>query len=201
MIAAIILAAGQSSRYGEQKLLVPIAGRPLLRWTAETIASSGVDHTIVVIGPAGSAHRDALDGLEVEIVVNPRPELGMASSLRAGIAALPASADAALIALGDQPAIPENVVPRLIARFNDGGAAIVMPAYRGERGHPVLFAASMFGDLITIDGDRGARDLLAQRPDSVVLVEVDAAVPSDVDTAADIDAVESEVSRRSSRTA
>lgn len=201
MIGAVVLAAGRSLRFGEQKLLVPVCGKPLLRWTVERVVSSGVDRTLVVVGPDAEAHRGALARLDVDIVVNAAPELGLGGSLRTGVSALPAGTSAAVIALADQPAIPDDVIPRLIARFREGGAPIVMPSYNGDRGHPVLFAASMFPELAAIDGDRGARDLLAARLEKVALVPVDAAVPSDVDTLADVPRVEAEISRRSSRTA
>ena len=196
MIAAIVLAAGRSSRFGAQKLVAPVAGKPLLRWTVERVLSSGVDRTFVVVPADGvAAFRHVLSGLATEIVVNEVPQDGMGGSLRLGVRALPPGTRAVIIALGDQPAIARGTVDRLIARYRETGAPIVAPAYDGVRGHPVLFDASLFGELAAIHGDRGARDVVARWAGSVGLVEIEGPAPSDIDVPDDVVRVEGELNR------
>jgi len=103
VIAAVVLAAGLSRRMGQAKLLMPVGGRAIVRYVVESVLAGGVDLVWVVTGPDVEPIAAALSGLEVQIAVNPAPEEGQAGSLRAGIAALPASGAAVLIALGDQP--------------------------------------------------------------------------------------------------
>ena len=194
MIAAVILAAGRASRFGAQKLVAPVAGKPLLRWTVERVLSSGVDRTFVVV-PAreAAAFRLVLSGLRVDIVANAAPEEGMGGTLRIGVRALPAGALAVIVALGDQPAIPHGAIDRLIERYRATGAPIVAPAFGGARGHPVLFDASLFDELVSVHGDTGARDVVARWAESVALVGMEGAAPSDVDVPDDVDRVEREL--------
>lgn len=182
MIAAIVLAAGASRRFGSQKLLAELRGKPVVRWSVENVLEAQPDEVIVVTGADREAVRAALDGLAVRVVVNESWNEGIGSSLRAGIAALDASAEAAMIALGDQPGLEARVVASLLNAYTEGSKAIVVPSYMGERGHPVIFAASVFPELLALRGDRGARDVISLDPRRVTMVDFDAPLPLDVDT-------------------
>jgi molybdenum cofactor cytidylyltransferase len=183
MIAGLLLASGASRRFGSNKLLAPLDGRPVVRWSAEALASA-VDETWVVV-PARSAEvRAALDGLPVRCVENLVADEGMASSIRAGIAALPAEADAVVITLGDQPLIDGDVIRRVVATWRASPAprSAVVAAYEDGRGHPVLFDAALFPALLALEGDRGARELLASLGEAAIVVGVPGGRPADVDT-------------------
>ncbi len=187
MIAAIVLAAGAGRRFGSQKLVQLVDGEPLVRASVERVVGAGPELTIVVVGHEAAAVRRALSGLAVEIVTNPRPSDGMSSSLRAGLAVVPSSAVAVLIALGDQPIVHSSVIPGLMARFSSNDVAIVAPKYCGIQGLPVVFGRSVFGELDALTGDRGARSVIEADPARVAYVAFDHPMPPDVDTPEDLD--------------
>ena len=143
MIAAVVLAAGFARRMGRPKLLLEIGGKPIVRHAVEGILPH-VDETIVVTGPGDARVVDALAGLLVRFAVNPRPEDGQGTSIAAGISALSADSDAALVALGDQPAVPQTVVPALLDALRRTGKSVIAPVYRGVQGTPVLFRRDVF---------------------------------------------------------
>jgi len=189
MIVAIVLAAGASTRMGRQKLLLPMADRrPLVRVAVEQVLAAGIDDTVVVLGREAEAVARTLVGLPVRTVVNPRYAEGQSTSVRAGIDALPAGTEAAVIALGDQPLPDPGVIRRLVAAFRTTRQPIVVPVYRDGRGNPVLFAATLFAELRAVTGDRGGREVIAQDPGRVAEVALDAAMPADIDTPEDYDA-------------
>lgn len=189
MIAAVILAAGLSRRMGQAKLLMLLDGRAIVRHAVEAVLSGGVDSVWVVSGPAVEAIESALGGLEVQIVVNPAPEEGQAGSVRVGIGALPASADWALIALGDQPMLPPSIVPALLAARRTSDKPIVAPRYRDGQGNPVLFKRGIFPELLRLGGDQGARPIIQRDPTRVEWVDFDLAMPPDVDTPGDYEKI------------
>lgn len=185
MIAGIVLAAGLSLRMGRAKLLLDWGGRPVIRQAVEQVRAAGVDDLIVVVGREAAAMREALSGLPLRFVENPEPEAGQASSIVCGVSALAPGVRAALIALGDQPALPSEIIPRLLETFNRTGKAIVAPLYRGVQGNPVLFAAAVFPELRALAGDRGARSVVEKDPARVALVPFDLPMPADLDTLAE----------------
>jgi molybdenum cofactor cytidylyltransferase len=189
VIAAVILAAGLSRRMGQAKLLMLLDGRAIVRHAVEAVLSGGVDSVWVVSGPAVEAIEAALAGLDVQIVVNPSPEDGQGGSVRAGIAALPASADSALIALGDQPMLPPSIIPALLAARRTSDKPIVAPRYRDGQGNPVLFKREIFPELLRLDGDQGARGIIQKDPARVEWVDLDLAMPPDVDTPGDYEKI------------
>ena len=184
MIAAIVLAAGFARRMGRQKLLLDVRGKPVVRWSVEAIAPH-VGDAVVVTGQDDEGVRAALTGLPVRFAVNPRPQAGQGSSIAIGAAALKPWTAAALVALGDQPRLPEGLIARLLAERERTGKAIVAPVYRGTQGTPVLFSADVFPELRALDGDAGARAVVQARPERVARVEIDAPMPPDVDTPED----------------
>jgi len=183
MIAGLLLASGASRRFGSNKLVAPLEGRPVVQWSAQALVSA-VDETWVVV-PARSAEvRAALDELPLHWVENPVAHEGMASSIRAGIAALPAEVEAVVITLGDQPLIDGDVIRRVVGawRVAPERRGAVVTSYADGRGHPVLFAAALFPALLVLEGDRGARELLASLGDAVAVVDAPSGRPVDVDT-------------------
>jgi molybdenum cofactor cytidylyltransferase len=177
-----VLAAGASRRFGSQKLLAGLRGKPVVRWSVEHVLEAQPDEVIVVVGNEGEAVCAALEGLAVRTVRNARWAEGIGSSLRVGIDAAGTDADSVMIVLGDQPGVEARVIASLLNAHAEGSKAIVVPSYRGERGHPVIFAASLFPELLEIDGDRGARDVIARDRGRVTVVDFDAPLPRDVDT-------------------
>jgi molybdenum cofactor cytidylyltransferase len=191
VIAAVVLAAGLSRRMGQAKLLLPVGGRPIVRHAVEGVRAAGLDPVLVVTGPDPAAIEAALTGLDVRIVVNPAPEAGQAGSVRAGVAALPAAADTVVIALGDQPSLAPDIIPALLAAHRASGRPIVAPRYQDGPGNPVLFDRAVFPELLALEGDRGARPVIARDPARVEWVALDRPMPPDVDTPADYEKIRS----------
>ena len=179
-VAAILLAAGSSRRFGGEKLLVPWRGRPLYEHALDALLSSpGIGTTVVVVRPGFEpppAHP------RCRVVVNPEHEEGMGSSLRAGVRAAPGDADAYLVALADMPRITPALIAELIARHGVSGKQITVPVHDGRRGHPVLLGRELREALLAIRGDVGAREILRAYPERVGEFETaDEAVLFDVD--------------------
>jgi molybdenum cofactor cytidylyltransferase len=174
-IAAIILAAGRSTRMGgPNKLLAELDGKKLVRIATEQALASKAGEVIVVTGHQAELVEQALEGLKVKFVRNPDFAGGLASSVKAGVAAVRANADGAVICLGDMPLIDAHLIDRLIEAFApDRGNLIVVPVADGRRGNPVLWSRRFFNELMTLDGDIGARHLIARHSEAVVEVPVE----------------------------
>jgi molybdenum cofactor cytidylyltransferase len=196
-IAAIILAAGRSTRMGgPNKLVAEISGRPLVRIAAEQALASRARPVIVVAGHQHERIEDALKGLDVRIVHNPDFADGLSTSLRAGIAAVPADADGAIVCLADMPQVDAALIDRLIAAFDpEKSALVVIPTIDGKRGNPVVWSRRFFGELGAIEGDVGARHLIASYPEAVTEVAVGSAALTDVDTPDALRAVRAEIEK------
>jgi len=181
-VAAVLLAAGRSTRMGAaNKLLADVGGKPMLRWAAEAALASRARPLIVVTGHEAAGVSAALTGLDAVLVVNPEFAKGLSTSLKAGIAAVPAKCEAALVLLGDMPCIEASHLDRLIEAFAPG--AIVVPMHEGRQGNPVLWPRSCFPEILQLEGDAGAKQLIAAHADGVREVEMGAAgIFADVDT-------------------
>jgi molybdenum cofactor cytidylyltransferase len=173
-IAAVVLAAGRSIRMGgPNKLLAEIGGRPLVRIAVEQALASRAKPVIVVTGHERERVEAALKGLPVQFVHNPDFAVGLGGSVRTGIAAVPAAADGAIVCLGDMPQVDAALIDRLIAGFApEQGALAVVPTIEGQRGNPVLWSRRFFPDLMAIEGDVGARNLINRYGEAVVEVPV-----------------------------
>jgi molybdenum cofactor cytidylyltransferase len=187
--AGIVLAAGLSRRMGRPKLLLELKGRPVIRHAVERVIAAGIHPVLVVTGAEHDAVARALAGLEVQLAVNPTPESGQGSSVGVGVSALPAGTDAVLIALGDQPGVPTEVIPALIEALKEPGKAIAAPRYADGLGNPVLFASSVFAELLALGGDRGARSVIERDPSRLAVVDVASPMPRDIDTPEDYESL------------
>lgn len=184
----VLLAAGKSVRLGEGRVkqLLPFHGEPLVRRTARTALASHLSELVVVVGYAGDAVREALAGLDVRIVDNPDYRAGQSTSVKAGLAAVDPAADSVVFIPVDHPFLTTSVIDQLIAAFAETGGPIVVPAYRGQRGAPVLLGRSVFPELAEITGDEGGRQLFEQYGDKIVTVPLNSQRPlRDIDTPAD----------------
>jgi molybdenum cofactor cytidylyltransferase len=186
VIPTILLAAGSAERFGAQKLLQELDGKPLIRWTAEALDAVVPDHMLVVIPPHAGKIRAALSGLRVKFVENRRAEDGIGTSIAAGASAVDDDVDGVLVTLADVPFGPSLVLPAVVQRFRKGAAEIVTPSYRGTPGHPVLFARAILPELRALTGDRGARSIVERDPARCETLELDMDPPRDVDTPADL---------------
>ena len=184
-IASIVLAGGRSSRMGSvNKLLQVVGGKPVVRHTVDASLASGARPVIVVLGHNGADVRQALAGLDVTFVDNPRYAEGISTSVKAGLAALPPSIDGALVALGDMPEVPPTLLDRMISAFAPKeGRGIVMPTFNSKRGNPVLWSAQYFSEMQELAGDTGAKHLLGLYAEDVAEIDAgDVHVLTDVDT-------------------
>lgn len=186
-IAAIILAAGRSTRMGENKMLVEVGGEPLIRRTALSILASPCRPVILVTGHESEKAREAVRDLDLHIVANPRYAEGLSTSLTAGIGALPESAQAALVCLGDMPLVHAETVEALLRSFDRSPeVGAIVPTHAGEWGNPVLIARKLFVEIGRLEGDAGARKMLRGRDDVLTVETADASVLIDTDTPRDL---------------
>lgn len=192
-LEAIVLAAGAGARFGGGKLTSPWRNGALIDGALAAAFAAPARRVRVVTGAdpdVAAACRRFADahgqGERLEFVYARDHDQGMAASLRAGLAALPPDADGAFLFLGDMPLIPHDV-PMRLARMLEAGALAAAPVFEGQRGHPVLFSATLFGDLGALEGDRGARAVLESLGDRLALVAVtDSGVLVDVDAPGDL---------------
>lgn len=185
MISAIILAAGQAKRMGlpAGKQLLPFGMSTVLETTIDYITASEVDETLVVLGYRSEEIGKRIAAKPVKTVVNPDYRKGMSTSIIAGIAASDARTQAYLLVLGDQPFISHQVINRLLNAFEHDRLKIIIPAFGGQRGHPVIFPASYKQELLNLRGDVGARQIIARHEPDVAEVQVDSeGILLDIDT-------------------
>lgn len=172
-IVAVILAAGASTRMGRPKMLLPFGDSTVIETVVQNVTASHALHTVVVLGYGWTRIYTLLEHLPVEIIVNPRPEMGMISSAQWALAQMNQSTDGVLFVLGDQPLIPIWVYDSVIDAFGYHPESIVVPTYHGKRGHPVLFSIRFRDEILNLPPDKGLNTLLHQYPDSVYEVPVD----------------------------
>ncbi len=182
IICAIVLAAGESRRMGSQKLLLPFGRTTVMGHVVDELLRSDLDAVYVVVGHEGNRISEELSRRSVTLVTNPDYRLGMLSSVRCGLWALPQQCDKALVVLGDQPAITSELANQMIQSFRATDKGILVPLYRGKRGHPILFSIHYRNEIMASFDDVGLRGLLQAHPDDIFELNVSTpAVLSDID--------------------
>lgn len=193
MNAGVILAAGAAERLGRPKQLLPLRGQPLLQHVVEAAVAGGLTPIVIVLGHRAAEVAGALElPPGAHIVENPDYARGQASSLRCGLAALGPEVRTAAILLGDQPHVSASTIRDAIELLGRSGAPVVRTLYRGQPGHPVVLGREVWEAMMAVEGDRGARDLLAEHREWVVALERDEPAPVDVDTADDYERLRQE---------
>lgn len=180
--AGIILAAGASRRLGQPKQLLMLAGRPLLQHVIDSAGQSTLDDIVVVLGAQAEQICAALQPGRARIVLNERAADGQSTSIHRGIAALDQDITAVLIMLGDQFGLLPTLIDQLVAAYQASQPAIVAPRFTDGPGNPVLFDRAVWPDLLAIQGDTGARELLRARQAEVLTVAVNGPRLPDIDT-------------------
>ena len=172
MISAVVLAAGRSERMGQQKLLLPLRGKPVLQWVLESVLASGIDEVICVVREVGSIARKISVSQERLIwLVNQATDRGQSTSVIAGLWAIDPRSDGALFLVGDQPLVQNTLIDALIGRFKNSSASIVAPSFQGQTRNPVIFRRNLFPELLKLTGDRGGRALIERYREETVLVD------------------------------
>jgi molybdenum cofactor cytidylyltransferase len=187
MLSAIVLAAGQATRFGRCKQLVPLDGKPLLEHVLDTLRRSKVDDVVVVLGAHAEEIREQVRFDRERLILNHDYAEGMSTSIQAGLRALPAEAEAAMIVLADQPFVQPSTLDALCDEYRRSRAQVVLPTFNGFRGNPVLIDRSLFAEMKQIRGDTGCRAIFGDHAESIVKVAVeDRGVVMDVDTPEDL---------------
>jgi molybdenum cofactor cytidylyltransferase len=185
-VAGIILAAGEGSRMGRTKQLLPFRGKTILECVVDNALAAKLDQVVVVLGHQAELLMPLLEGKGVDAVVNPRYREGQSTSLKAGLAALPEEVDAVLFLLGDQPLITPALIDQIVAAYQTSGSPIVMPVNEGKRGNPVLFSRETFAGIQALSDDCGARPLFQEYASRLLALPVaDTAIHFDIDTEED----------------
>jgi len=186
MIWAIILAAGESKRMGEPKLLLPFGRRTIIETVAESVVSSEVDGTLVVVGAERKEIEERIKDYGVKSVLNPDFQSGMLSSVKCGFRSVPEGARAVLVVLGDQPGISRGIINQLIEAYKKAGKGIVLPVYEKERGHPVIIDMKYKEEVENLSPDIGLRGTVYSHPEDILEVEVDtSSILKDIDNESD----------------
>ena len=186
MIAGLVLAAGESSRMGADKALLTYRGHTFIETIVRTLRHGGVTRIAVVLGHHADEIRRAVDLSDVLVVVNEAYRQGQTSSLQAGLRALDSregpSLEAIVFCLVDHPAVSAEVIQTLVATFRASGSPVVIPTYKGQRGHPVLIGHALFGELLALSPAAGANTVTRKYRDATQFVEVnDMGILVDVD--------------------
>jgi molybdenum cofactor cytidylyltransferase len=188
MTAAVVLAAGRSSRMGRPKLLLPVGGHAVIARVVEAVSRPEVGEVAVVVRAGDPALRAALVGYKVTFVENPDPEGDMLASVRCGLRALPASCGAALVVPGDQACLTTALVAKVLDAHRRRPTPLVVPRGPSGRGHPLLVGRELWGEVLTGFDGVGLRGLLAAHPDlvtEVALAAAEAGQLRDIDTPED----------------
>lgn len=187
-ISGLILGAGASQRLGPPKQLLPYRGTTMLGWVvAQAQHAEALDEVVVVLGRAADQLRERVDFDGATVVENPVFSEGCSSSYRAGVAALNPQSAAIMIILGDQPGITPEIINSLAEEWRRTEASIAVCSYRGRKGHPMIFAQTMFDQLTNLHGDKAAWKLVDANGGSVQEVPLSLPFPADVNTPEDFE--------------
>jgi molybdenum cofactor cytidylyltransferase len=192
-ISALLLAAGMGERMGGAKQLLPLGRQRMIEVSLHNLLASQVDEVVVVLGFAAAEIRPFVErNKRVKVVVNPRFQQGMSSSIHQGLKVVDPRCTGVLIALADQPFIPAEVINTLIERFAAGEKGIVLPVYQGQRGHPVILSQQLYeSELFDLQGDVGGKEIVRDHPEDVEEVEVASkGVVVDIDEPADYEKIQ-----------
>ncbi len=185
-LPGIILAAGRSQRMGKNKLLLPFRNKPILQHVLDTALNSSLSPLILVLGPDSDLLHSGITPGSALVVENPDAANGYSSSLQAGLRALDSSPDGAMFLLGDQPLVKAATIETLIQAFQQEPERWIAPAWKGQRGNPVITPASWFDKIFALTGDTGPRRHLTDPAAMLKIMEVaDRGVVFDIDNPAD----------------
>lgn len=194
-IAALILAAGSSTRFGGDKLTQPVGGKPLLSHVVDAALAASLVEVVVVTRSVDDPVMTAIDSRpRLRFVPNPDHRQGMFTSLRCGLRAMHPSVDAAVVLLGDEPEVTGERIRTIVDAYDASGAPAARTRYRDRVGHPVVLGRALWPALLLGQGDKGARDVLAETH-GVEVVQIEEISPIDVDTKDDLTAVRQRLSR------
>lgn len=185
-VGGILLAAGLSSRMGENKLLLEIDGEALVARAARRAVAAGLSPAVVVLGHQAEAVRAALAGVDCVPVVHPAYEQGIVTSLWAGIDALPAETAAAVVLLADMPFVTAGMIAALVARYRESTAPLVISDYEGVNAPPMLYDRSLFDELRAMDDGRCGKQVVRRHRDEAEVLSWPAAALADLDTPQDV---------------
>jgi molybdenum cofactor cytidylyltransferase len=195
-IAGIVLAAGQSIRFGAAKQILPWEDMTLAAHSVRTALDAGLDPVLVVLGHEAERVERSLRGLPVRPVFNPEFAAGQGTSVRKGVDSLPSRTGAAVFLLADQPLATADLVRAIVCAHRRTLAPACVPVFEGRRGNPVLFDKALFGELRTLRGDEGGRALLEKYRSALVSVPASRAILQDVDTPEDYERLKQEAGRQ-----
>jgi len=185
-ISGLVLGAGASQRFGPPKQLLPYRGTTLLGWVVDQAQhASALDEVVVVLGRAADEIREQVNFGTARVVENPVFTEGCSSSYRAGIGAINPESSAIMIILGDRPEVTPEIINQLADDWRQHEAAIALCSYRGRKGHPMIFARSMFTELVDLHGDKAAWKLVDANEPVVQEVRFDLPYPDDINTPED----------------
>jgi len=175
--AGIILAGGSSTRFGRPKQLLKLKGKYLLDHVLSAALGSELNHIVLVLG---HDHQNILQALEtrttqerLQVVINHRYLEGQSRSLQAGLQKIRQAFPAVMFLLGDQPLLNSNTIDHLLDRFRHSGKDICVPVCEGKRRNPTIFNRVLYDQLMAIEGDIGARDIIRANPERVLYLELD----------------------------
>jgi molybdenum cofactor cytidylyltransferase len=188
-VAAIVLAAGSSTRMGRNKLLLEMEGETLVRRAVGAACGAGVDRVVVVLGHDEARVRSGLDGLRCETVVNPDHARGAGTSLHTGVRHVAADASAVVIVLADMPFVTASMIAALVERHRATRAPVVFSRYGDIQAPPTLYDRSLFAELLAIDDDRGGKQVVLRHQAEAEAVAWPESALHDVDSPADYDRI------------
>jgi molybdenum cofactor cytidylyltransferase len=184
-VAGILLAAGLSSRMGSNKLLFEVEGESLLRRSARRALAGGLDPLLVVLGHDAQRNGRELAGLPCRTVLHPGYEQGITTSIQAGVAALPAGAQAAMVLLADMPHVTAEMISALIARYRSSAAPLVISDYEGVNAPPMLYDRALFDELLAMTAARCGKQVVKRHRDEAEVLSWPAAALADLDVPED----------------
>ncbi len=192
-VAAVVLAAGSSTRMGRNKLLLDLGGQTVVRRAVRAAIDAGVDRVVVVLGHEAERVRSELAGLDCDVVVNPDHAQGVGTSLHTGIARVATDADAIVVILADMPFVSGDMIGAVVKRYRESGARLVLSRYGEVQAPPTLYARELFAEVLAVPDERCGKQVVRRHQDEAVTVTWPEAALRDIDVAADYEQVRTEL--------
>lgn len=192
-VAGIVLAAGPSSRMGKNKLFLVLEGETVLARAVRRAHAAGLDPVIVVLGHEAEGASALLEGLPCRTVVNPDYARGMNSSARAGIAAVPAGAAAAVVVLADMPLVTAEMIAAAVRRFRESDAPLVISEFGGVQAPPTIYARSLFAEVGSPEGEGCGKRVVRRHRGEACVLEWPASALADLDRVEDYERIKAAI--------